>query len=77
MLAAIASEAEARSGLSGIILIHRHGVLVPGERIAFAATCADDPQAALEGCAFTIEALGRRAPFWRKEVREDGSSAWR
>ena len=77
VLAAIAAEAEERFGLAGIILIHRHGTLAPGERLAFAAACAADPRAALDGCAFMVEALRCRAPFWRKDVREDGSSGWR
>jgi molybdopterin synthase catalytic subunit len=77
MLARIAGEAQERFGLAGIILIHRHGTLAPGARIAFAAAAAADQRAAMEGCAFLVEALGTRTPFWRCETHEDGSEVWR
>ncbi|PSJ40793.1 molybdenum cofactor biosynthesis protein MoaE [Allosphingosinicella deserti] len=77
VLARIAAEAETRFGLSGIILIHRHGLLAPGDRIALAAATSADPKAALDGCAFLSESLGKTAPFWRKDVKEDGSAVWR
>jgi molybdopterin synthase catalytic subunit len=75
-LARIAAEAEARFGLDGIILIHRHGTLAAGDRLAFAAAAAPDPRSALDACAHLVEALGR-APFWRKETLADGGSRWR
>lgn len=76
-LARIAEDAQARFGLAGIILIHRHGTLPPGARIAFAAAAAADHKAALDGCAFLVEALRTDAPFWRCDTYEDGLSVWR
>ena len=76
MLARIAADAEARFGLSGIILLHRHGTLRPGERIAFAAVAAAQPAVALDACASLADAL-RGAPFWRRETHADGSVRWR
>ena len=76
-LGRIAAEAEARFGLVGVILIHRHGVLAPGDRVAFAAASAPEPERALGACAFLVEALRTQAPFWRQETREDGSTRWR
>jgi molybdopterin synthase catalytic subunit len=76
-LAAIAAEAGARWPLAGIILIHRHGALAPGARLAFAAVAAADPAAALEACAFLTHALRTRAPFWRMDVAPDGVERWR
>jgi molybdopterin synthase catalytic subunit len=76
-LARIATEAEARWPLPGIILIHRHGRVGAGERLAFAAAASSDPAASLEACAFLLEALRTRAPFWRKEILADGSARWR
>jgi molybdopterin synthase catalytic subunit len=64
-LARIASEAEARWPLTGLILLHRFGRLVPGERLAFAAVAAEGIDAAQEACAFLTSALRTRAPFWR------------
>lgn len=76
-LARIAAEAEARWGLPGIILIHRHGRVKPGERLALAAVASADADAALDACAFLLDALRTRAPFWRKETLPDGSTRWR
>lgn len=76
-LAAIAGEAERRWGLGGVILVHRHGRLAPGARIAFAAVAAGSHNAALEACAWLAEALATRAPFWRKDHFADGSARWR
>ena len=76
-LGRIAREAGERWPLGGIILVHRHGRLKPGERIALAAVAADEHAAALEACAWLAEALRTRAPFWRKDVLEDGTERWR
>ena len=77
VLARIAAEAEASFGLAGIILIHRHGRLAPGDRIAFATAAAAAPAAALDACRHLVEALASRGPFWRRETLVDGSSRWR
>ncbi len=76
-LDAVAAEAAARWPLSGIILIHRHGTLSPGARLAFAAAASPDTAAALEACAFLADALRTRAPFWRKDLALDGTARWR
>jgi molybdopterin synthase catalytic subunit len=76
-LARIAAEAAERWSLEGLILIHRHGRIAPGERLAFAAVGCGAHEAALEACGFLAEALRTRAPFWRKEVLADGSERWR
>jgi molybdopterin synthase catalytic subunit len=76
-LAAAGAEAAARWPLSAIILIHRHGSLAPGARLAFAAVASPDPAAALAACAFLAEALRTRAPFWRKDIAADGTGRWR
>lgn len=75
-LARIASEAQAQWPLAGLILIHRHGRLDPGERFLFAGTAAPDRAHALEACAFLLDAARNRAPFWRKDLLADGSGRW-
>ncbi|MDT9598417.1 molybdenum cofactor biosynthesis protein MoaE [Sphingosinicella rhizophila] len=72
----IAEETERNWPLAGIILIHRHGRLRRGERLAFAAVAASDPRHALDGCCFLVDALRSRALFWRKELAADGSGRW-
>ncbi|MGE0776060.1 MAG: molybdenum cofactor biosynthesis protein MoaE, partial [Sphingomonadaceae bacterium] len=51
-LRTIADEAAVRWPLAGIIVVHRHGRLVPGDRIVFVATASSHRGAALESCAF-------------------------
>lgn len=75
-MGAVAAEAEARWALRGLIVIHRHGALRPGERIVFVATTSSHRAAALEACAFLIDWLKTKAPFWKRERFEDGAAAW-
>lgn len=75
-LARIAKEAEERWGLAGIVLVHRHGRLRPGDRLLFAGIAASDPDAAQAALAFLVGRLRTEAPFWRKHVSGDGSAKW-
>lgn len=75
-LRAIAGEAAARWPLIGTVVIHRHGPLRPGDRIVFVGTAASHRAAALEACAFLIDWLKTRAPFWKRETFADGASRW-
>ena len=70
-LLAIGEEAVGRWPLAGLILIHRHGRFSAGERMAFAAVASHHRTIALEACAFLVDALATRAPFWRKTPDED------
>lgn len=72
----LAEEAEARWPLIGVRIVHRVGTLTPGERIVFVGTASRHRAAALESCAFLIDWLKTGAPFWKKEVRADGSTSW-
>ena len=75
-MAAIADTAEARWPLIGLTLIHRHGVLVPGDRIVFVGTASSHRAAALDACAFLIDWLKTAAPFWKRERYADGRGVW-
>jgi molybdopterin synthase catalytic subunit len=68
-------EAEARSRweLSGVTIIHRYGRLEPGEQIVLVLTASPHRKAALESCAFLIDWLKTRAPFWKLEETPEGS----
>ncbi len=48
----IAAQAGRRWPLIGMTVIHRHGRMVPGERIVLVATASPRRAAALESCAF-------------------------
>jgi molybdopterin synthase catalytic subunit len=71
-LAEIEAEAQRRWPLLASLIIHRYGRLEPGERIVLVATASPHRQAALESCAFLIDWLKTKAPFWKSEETPDG-----
>ena len=73
-LAEIEAEALRRWPLSASLVIHRYGRLLPGERIVLVATASSHRQAALESCAFLIDWLKTKAPFWKLEEGPEGES---
>ena len=70
----IEAQAQARWPLQGALIIHRHGRLVPGDNIVLVITLSAHRQAAFEAAEFLMDYLKSRAPFWKKEEREQGSS---
>lgn len=76
MLADLADRAAARWSLAGVVLVHRHGPLAPGDSIVLVATAAAHRQAALESCASLIDQAKTRAPFWKRETFADGRVRW-
>jgi molybdopterin synthase catalytic subunit len=60
-------EANRRWSLSASLIIHRYGRLEPGDRIVLVITASAHRQAALESCAFLIDWLKTKAPFWKLE----------
>jgi len=75
-LAGIAAEAERRWPLAGGTVIHRFGRLEPGARIVLVAIASAHRAAALEACAFLIDWLKVKAPFWKREEFTDGAARW-
>src|SRR5262245_19948545 len=72
-LGAIEAEARARWPLQASLVIHRYGRLAPGDDIVLVMTAAAHRQAALESCAFLIDWLKTKAPFWKLEDGTSGS----
>jgi len=71
-LAEIEAEAQRRWPLQASLIIHRYGRLEPGDRIVLVATASPHRQAALESCAFLIDWLKTKAPFWKFEETAAG-----
>ncbi len=71
---AIAAEAAARWSLGAVLVIHRHGLLPVGAPIMMVATAATHRAAAFESADFLMDYLKSRAPFWKKELGQDGAS---
>lgn len=74
-IAKIADEAAARWSLTDCLVIHRYGKLHVGEQIMMVATAGRHRIEAFETAEYLMDYLKSRAPFWKKEVSRDGSSA--
>ncbi len=68
-LAAIEAQAHARWPLQASLIIHRVGLLRPGDRIVLVLTASAHRGAAFAAAEFLMDYLKTRAPFWK---REDG-----
>jgi molybdopterin synthase catalytic subunit len=75
-LGRIAAEAEARWPLTGCTVIHRVGRILPGQPIVLVLTASAHRAAALESCAFLIDWLKTKAPFWKREEFADSDARW-
>lgn len=75
-LARLADEAQARWPLTGCVLIHRVGRLIPGENIVLVATASAHRAAALAATSYLIDQLKTRAPFWKAEEQISGETSW-
>jgi len=71
-LAEVEAEAQRHWPLQATLIIHRYGRLAPGDRIVLVATASAHRQAALESCAFLIDWLKTKAPFWKLEETPSG-----
>lgn len=72
-LIALAEDATERWSLLGVTMVHRVGVMAPGERIVFVGTAAHHRREALEACAYLIDRLKTDAPFWKRERLGDNA----
>jgi molybdopterin synthase catalytic subunit len=74
-LAEIDDEAQRRWPLEKTLIIHRYGRLMPGDDIVLVLTASAHREAAFEACAFLIDWLKTKAPFWKLE-EGDKQARW-
>jgi len=74
MLADIEAQANTRWELQETLIIHRYGRLEPGEQIVLVITASAHRQSAFEACAFLMDWLKTKAPFWKLEESDKGRS---
>lgn len=68
-IAALAERAQARWELAGLLIVHRVGVLAPGEPIVLVAAAARHRRDAFAATDFTMDHLKSDAWFWKRERR--------
>lgn len=71
-LAAIVAEARQRWSLEAVRLAHRVGDLQPEDPIVLVAVASRHRREAFQACEFIIDYLKTRAPFWKKEMTDQG-----
>ncbi len=69
----IADAAAARWPVTGILAVHRHGLVRVGEPIVLVAARSSHRDAAFETVRFLIDFLKTDAPFWKREHLADGT----
>jgi molybdopterin synthase catalytic subunit len=73
----VADEAARRWPLLGLTVIHRYGLIRPGERIVLVAATSSHREAAFRAAEFLMDFLKTRAPFWKREHLVTGElGAW-
>ena len=70
----IEAEATARWQLADSLIIHRFGLMRPGETIMMVATAAAHRADAFAAAEFLMDYLKSRAPFWKKEQSRGGET---
>ena len=71
-LQAIENEAKNRWDIIDSLIIHRVGTLKPLDQIVLVAVSSAHRGDAFKACEFMMDFLKTRAPFWKKEVTNQG-----
>jgi len=71
-IADIVAQASDRWDLHRSRVIHRVGTLAAGERIVFVGVSSSHRKDAFEACQFIMDYLKTGAPFWKKEMTDQG-----
>ena len=72
-LEAIANDALGRFDVSDLLVVHRCGLLKPGEAIVFVAAASLHRRAAFLAADYLMDRLKTEAAFWKREDTADGS----
>ena len=68
----IIDRAHQRWPLQRASIVHRVGALKVGEPIVFVGVASEHRQEAFDACAFLMDYLKTRAPFWKREHTQAG-----
>lgn len=72
----IADEATQQWPLLDYLVIHRVGDIYPEQPIVLVAVWTSHRGDAFDACRYVMENLKQQAPFWKKEVLDNGQSRW-
>ncbi len=63
-------------GLSGIMCIHRTGILEVGEVAVCVAAAAEHRRECFEAVSQAMSIIKQKVPIWKRELYADGGDAW-
>ncbi len=69
---AIITDARTRWKIDEVLVIHRIGMLKPGDQIVLVIVASAHRGAAFAACEFIMDYLKTQAPFWKKEQTSAG-----
>jgi molybdopterin synthase catalytic subunit len=72
-LRSIAERAQQRWQIVDLGIIHRVGALRPADQIVLVSVLSAHRGDAFDACQFIMDYLKTEAPFWKKEVSEQGA----
>jgi molybdopterin synthase catalytic subunit len=70
---AMIDQACARFDIRGARVVHRVGLLQPGDQIVLVAVSSAHRGQAFQACEFLMDYLKTQAPFWKKESTPEGA----
>ncbi len=76
MLERIVHNAKEKWGIMDALIVHRVGKLYPNDQIVLVAASSEHREDALQACAFIMDYLKMRSPFWKQEETVDGRLRW-
>ena len=69
---AMIDEAARRFDILGARVVHRIGLLAPGDQIVLVAVTSAHRGESFQACEFLMDYLKTQAPFWKKETTPEG-----
>lgn len=71
----LAARANDRFDLMGLLMLHRHGVMYPGEPIVLVSAASRHRRTAIDAVDYCMDHLKAESWFWKREKR-DGEWHW-
>ena len=75
-LRSLCQQAQERWDLRGVAIIHRIGIVPPGQTSLAIAVSSPHRRESFEAGSWLIEAVKQVVPVWKQEIDESGESTW-
>lgn len=72
----VCQEAMDRWDVDDVLVVHRHGEIMPKDPIVLVAVWSAHRADAFDACRYVINYLKERAPFWKRETTATGEDRW-